>query len=564
MALRVISLNCSGLGNRTKRRAIFNYYRARSEIVCLQETHCTKDKENIWRNEWRGEILFNHGTTDACGTAILLKPGIDITVVKTISDNDGRILIAQLKYGENIFSLCCLYAPNKDNPEFFIKLCKLLEMTNEHRIIVGDFNLVLTPDLDSKNVKADNLKAQKILTAYMEETLLCDIWRIRNPDKHIYSYLRNKPCFKARRLDYGLISEGMQGYMEDTFYLPGLLTDHSAFCIILLLNKAERGKSYWKFNTSHLRDQEFLDAINLLIDTHNSNDSSMDALTNWDYLMNECAKKAKSYARSKASEKELIISQLSEKLTQMLQEEITCASELDILECTKIDLDALMMEKAKGLMLCSKASWYEFEGKSSSYFFNLEKMKYNAKMMNVLLDENQEQITCPKWILERQRLYYENLYKKDDTVRFSTDGIICDRKTPESIKESQDTPFTRQEVSVAVLQLKNQKCPGCSGFPIDFFKVFWACLCTPFMDMLEEAFKQKRLTSTMLRGIINLIPKGDKDHRLLKNQRPITLLNTEYKIVEKVIANRMIPALEYVISEDQTGFLKDRRISTNI
>ena len=51
---------------------------------------------------------------------------------------------------------------------------------------------------------------------------------------------------------------------------------------------------------------------------------------------------------------------------------------------------------------------------------------------------------------------------------------------------------------------------------------------------------------------------------MVKNLRPITLLNTDYKIIEKAIANKMIPSLEYIIHKDQRGFMKDRRISVNI
>ena len=65
-------------------------------------------------------------------------------------------------------------------------------------------------------------------------------------------------------------------------------------------------------------------------------------------------------------------------------------------------------------------------------------------------------------------------------------------------------------------------------------------------------------------GIINLIPKKEKDSRYLKNLRPITLLNSDYKVIEKALANRMVPEMEKIIHPDQKGFLPNRRISINI
>ena len=61
-----------------------------------------------------------------------------------------------------------------------------------------------------------------------------------------------------------------------------------------------------------------------------------------------------------------------------------------------------------------------------------------------------------------------------------------------------------------------------------------------------------------------MIQKQNKDTRLLKNLRPITLLNVDYKILEKVLANRLKETMESIINHDQKGSMKNRRISANI
>ena len=57
-----------------------------------------------------------------------------------------------------------------------------------------------------------------------------------------------------------------------------------------------------------------------------------------------------------------------------------------------------------------------------------------------------------------------------------------------------------------------------------------------------HAYENEILHSTAQQGILNLLLKGDKDSRFLKNLRPITLLNCDYKIIEKAISNRMMPS----------------------
>ena len=66
------------------------------------------------------------------------------------------------------------------------------------------------------------------------------------------------------------------------------------------------------------------------------------------------------------------------------------------------------------------------------------------------------------------------------------------------------------------------------------------------------------------RGIINFIPKPGKNPSDLKNWRPISLLNVEYKICAKTLANRIKTVLHKSINEDQTGFMKNRYIGENI
>ena len=64
------------------------------------------------------------------------------------------------------------------------------------------------------------------------------------------------------------------------------------------------------------------------------------------------------------------------------------------------------------------------------------------------------------------------------------------------------------------------------------------------------------LTASMKQGVITLIPKSRKDKRFINNLRPITLLNTDYKILSGVIAARLKKGIATIIDKTQSGFLK--------
>ena len=87
------------------------------------------------------------------------------------------------------------------------------------------------------------------------------------------------------------------------------------------------------------------------------------------------------------------------------------------------------------------------------------------------------------------------------------------------------------------------------------------------VDMIHSfnfAFDSGSLSTTQRREIITLIPKPNKDTTLLDNLRPISLLNTDYKILTKVIAKRLEKVLPKIINPDQTGYVKSGYIGENV
>ena len=108
------------------------------------------------------------------------------------------------------------------------------------------------------------------------------------------------------------------------------------------------------------------------------------------------------------------------------------------------------------------------------------------------------------------------------------------------------------------------KSPGTDGLPAEFYKVFWNNISDLLLNAINYGYENGQLSISQRRGIIRLIPKKDSDPHFIKNWRPITLLNSDYTISAKAIANRMKKTLPNVINEDQTGFIKGRFIGENI
>ena len=112
--------------------------------------------------------------------------------------------------------------------------------------------------------------------------------------------------------------------------------------------------------------------------------------------------------------------------------------------------------------------------------------------------------------------------------------------------------------------MDSNKTPGTDGLPAKFYKTFWKDISTLLVLALNYAFESGCLSITQRRGVIKLIPKKDAKLYYIKNWCPITLLNTDYKIAAKALANRIKAVLPIIINNDQPGLMKNRLIGENI
>ena len=120
--------------------------------------------------------------------------------------------------------------------------------------------------------------------------------------------------------------------------------------------------------------------------------------------------------------------------------------------------------------------------------------------------------------------------------------------------------LTKAECLQALKNIKSGRTPSSDGFLIEFYKVFWNEISDCLLNTINYAYTEGKFSISQRRGIIKLIPKKDAEPYFVKNWRPITLFNSDYKIATKAIANRLQNVLPKLINSDQTGFLKGRFI----
>ena len=179
-----------------------------------------------------------------------------------------------------------------------------------------------------------------------------------------------------------------------------------------------------------------------------------------------------------------------------------------------------------------------------------------------------EFVTTDKEILNYCQNFCEKLYKSG-IEEYNLDDLfgsfVEDLNTlSEDERENCEGLRSKGELLQALKTMEPSKSPGSDGIPAEFYKVFWHDISDRLLDSINYSYQQGQFSITQRRGIIKLIPKKDADPSLIRNWRPITLLNCDYKIVPNALTNRVKKFLPRMLNSDQTGFMKGRFIGDNI
>ena len=119
------------------------------------------------------------------------------------------------------------------------------------------------------------------------------------------------------------------------------------------------------------------------------------------------------------------------------------------------------------------------------------------------------------------------------------------------------------ECENAVNRMKLNKSPGKDGLPIEFYRVLWAEIGNFLVEMYNECFENNMLPASMRKSLVTLRHKKD-DKTKIDNYRPISLTNTDYRILAFILANRLQNVIKDIVGDDQVAYIKNCFIGTNI
>ena len=163
--------------------------------------------------------------------------------------------------------------------------------------------------------------------------------------------------------------------------------------------------------------------------------------------------------------------------------------------------------------------------------------------------------------------FYEKLYSSSNVRQEDIDSLLDTVRLEHVLNETQKLGLESEPRSLellnAVNNIKENKSPGLDGIPIELYKTFWAILEKTYTLMIKESWDEGVLPFSTMTSVLSLIHKQG-DTTKLSNYRPLSLSNTDYKIIACVFSERIQNVIGDLVNFDQTGYIKSRNICTSI
>lgn len=186
--------------------------------------------------------------------------------------------------------------------------------------------------------------------------------------------------------------------------------------------------------------------------------------------------------------------------------------------------------------------------------------------MNTILNCDGVEVSSREELEKAHVEFYTKLFSVEDIDIDCLDKLLNEISV---FLSDSDRALSERAISLTELisSLKTQntgKPPGPDGFTSEFYTKFWNLLGPLLFDVINHAFVDGELPESMKTSMTRLIFKKRGNTKDLKNWRPISLLNVDYKICSKAITLRLSKVLHVIVDPDQTCSVPGHSISNNI
>ncbi|KAL6558471.1 hypothetical protein OROMI_018821 [Orobanche minor] len=205
---------------------------------------------------------------------------------------------------------------------------------------------------------------------------------------------------------------------------------------------------------------------------------------------------------------------------------------------------------------------HEFdENPGISSLVHLKKMNANLTLILSMEEDFWKQKANVKWMVEVE--YFSGCFAEQNPILEDIDHSLVSN----IIKDDQNIMLcsipTLDEIKSCIFEMNGDSVAGPDGFGIKFFQVCWNVICEDVVEAVVDFFSGSPMPRGFTTTTISLLPKNNNPNSW-KDFLPISLCNTTYKIISKILRKRLGTILPSIINPAQSGFIKGRNITDNI
>ena len=582
--LQVMTYNVRGLTDPKKlRHLVNNCYKASktsaNSFFLFQETYVMR--LDLLNYLWRGEFHLTPGLGNSQGCLTLLTAPYKI-IHSDNFQNRAHVLVLNKNDSNNAdLILVNAYAPNGTDNEklrFFEELMDIVSdnIANydcENVMFAGDLNLIFAED-EIKNRAYSNAERRisNAVKGMLDRINLKDAWEAAPCKQYTWSTNRTgQEVFSTLDRVFFRQNEYLLKEIRTDWSLS--LSDHAAVIASFQKHNVQPGG---KSRIARLDPRLLMDPEGRTLLESTFRELKEQVLQEWnpftklEFLkmsirtaVNEASGKIKAKLRDKEailnSDINSIVSELSE-VNVAQDRKFLLMSKLDDLRQLK---RSLVEQVGTRLEQRTARKWYNEGELSNRYFFNLLNRKTSDEISAILNDNGTEE-KDPKNIESLIRNFYKDLYESvPDQIDTDEDFFRHVQPVPPNEAAAIDANLTLEELT-ATLQTCSDSAPGPDGIPYSYLKFFWNDVGPALLNAWLFSLETNELPTSHQISYLKLIPKAGKDPRVIANLRPITLSNTDHKLITKTYARKLTKIVDNFVGGEQTAYIPGRLINDNI
>lgn len=561
--VNILSWNIRGLGSSIKKRALKEIlYHNQIDIVGIQETKLESFSSRTLNALSNTVTHWTTKSSNGASGGLLL--GINESKFWILNTwiMDFSITVHLKNKFENFeWLFTIVYGPVQYSlrNNFLSEIQSISILGPSAWLICGDFNLI-------RNRAEKQGPSYNFILSNRFNNLIANLNLI---DYHLtdrkFTWARSISSPSKALLDRYLCTTDWFSHFSNSIVtsLPRAFSDHNPIILHTDSLTTTQNKII-KFEKTWLTQPGFTE---LIIKWWNSYILASDLGTSWKFKLQFLRRKLRGWHNNLQGEKNRQKNELLHQLElfETLQESnsLTPQDYSQWKEC-QTTLYKLFQEEETYWQQRAKLKWF-LEGDQNTKFFHLTASIRKKKNTILSLEINDTPTYDPIVLRNHITSYFKDLLGTTKPRLLSLQPNLwtdSEKLTPIQ-QHSLESSFTMEELKTTVFSCNPTKAPGPDGISFLFYHTFWDLIKNDLMQILQSFYNRTLDISKLNLASIILIPKKT-DAVTIKNYRPISLINCSFKIITKLLTNRLAKIIDPLIDDSQAAFIKGRLIGDNI